>query len=65
MAKYDYPYELTDQQLLRYRDLPAVEKLRWLDAARRFTRLARQGTKTYYKDGVPVRVVPGKGEGPA
>jgi len=59
LEKYDYSYELSDEQLLRYRDLPAAEKLRWLDEARRFTLLARQGTRTYYKEGKPVKVVPG------
>lgn len=59
MEKYDYFYELTDEQLLRYWDLPALAKLQWLDDARRFTLLARQGTRTYYMDGKPVEVVPG------
>jgi hypothetical protein len=59
MEKYDYLYELTDEQLLRYRDLPAIAKLQWLDDARQFTLLARQGTRTYYKDGKPFKVVPG------
>jgi len=59
MEKYDYSYELTDEQLIRYRDLPAAAKLRWLDEARRFTLLARQGTRTYYKDGKPMKVEPG------
>lgn len=59
MEKYDYSYELTDEQLLRYRDLSAEAKLRWLDDARRFTLLARRGTRTYYKDGKPFKVVAG------
>jgi len=59
MEKYDYSYELTDEQLIRYRDLPAEAKLQWLDDARQFTLLARQGTRTYYKDGKPFKVVPG------
>jgi len=42
MEKYDYHYELTDEQLLRYRSLPAIAKLRWLDEARRFTLSARE-----------------------
>ena len=39
---YDYHYELTDEQLLRYSSLSAIAKLRWLDDARRFTLLARE-----------------------
>jgi len=37
MQSYDHPYDLTDEQLLRYSALPAIAKLRWLDQARRFT----------------------------
>ncbi len=39
---YDYAYERTDEQLLYYSALPAIDKLRWLDEARRFTLLARK-----------------------
>jgi hypothetical protein len=39
---YDYSYELTDEQLLRYSALPAIAKLRWLDEARRFTLMGRE-----------------------
>ncbi len=42
IENYDYEYELTDEQLLRYSALPAIAKLRWLDEARRFTLLARE-----------------------
>jgi len=42
IEKYDYAYELTDEQLLYYSALPALAKLRWLDQARRFTLLARK-----------------------
>lgn len=62
MEKYDYLYELTDEQLIRYRDLPAIAKLQWLDDARVFTLLARRGTRTYYKDGKPWKIVPGTAE---
>ena len=46
--------------LWRNRDLPAEAKLQWLEDARQFTLLARQGTSTYYKDGKPYKVVPGR-----
>ena len=42
MESYDYSYELTDEQLLRYSALPAIAKLRWLDEARRFTLMGRE-----------------------
>ena len=47
IEKYDYSYELTDEQLLHFSDLPAIAKLRWLDEARRFTLMARQASSTY------------------
>ena len=57
IEKYDYPYDLTDEQLLYYSSLPAIAKLRWLDEARRFTLMARQAPRTYYRDGKPVKTV--------
>ena len=57
MEKYDYFYELTDEQLLHYSSLPAIAKLRWLDEARRFTILMRGARRTYYRDGVPAETI--------
>lgn len=53
IEKYDYAYDLTDEQLLYFSSLPAIAKLRWLDEARRFTLMARRAPRTYYRDGVP------------
>jgi hypothetical protein len=50
--KYDYAYELSDEQLLRYSSLPPIAKLTWLDQARRFTLLARRNPA---RDPKPVR----------
>jgi hypothetical protein len=52
--KYDYEYELTDEQLLYYASLPAIAKLRWLDEARRFTLLARQARSGAVGEAEPV-----------
>ena len=57
MDKYDYSYERTDEQLLYYSALPAIDKLRWLDEARRFTLMAREARRTYYRDGKPVETI--------
>jgi hypothetical protein len=57
MGGYDYSYERTDEQLLHYSALPASAKLRWLDEAWRFTMIARQAERTYYRDGKPVETV--------
>ena len=53
MEKYDYSYELSDAQLLYYSALPPLARLKWLDGARRFTLMAREATRIYYRDGVP------------
>lgn len=50
---YDYEYELTDDQLLRYSALPPIARLRWLDEARRFTLLARQARAAVRKAEAP------------
>jgi len=57
MEQYDYSYERTDEQLLYYSALPAIAKLSWLDDARRFTLMARQARRTYYRDGKPAETV--------
>ena len=53
IEKYDYSYELTDEQLLYFSALPAIAKLRWLDEARRFTLMARQAMPACERDGKP------------
>lgn len=57
IEKYDYPYELTDEQLLYFSSLPAIARLHWLDEARRFTLMARRAPRTYYRDGKPYETV--------
>jgi hypothetical protein len=42
LERYDYEYERTDEELLRYWALAPIAKLRWLDQARRFALLARR-----------------------
>ena len=56
----DYWYEVSDEQIRDHLARTPLERLQWLDDARQFTLLARQGTRTYYKDGKPFKVVPGK-----
>lgn len=64
IENYDYAYERTDEQLLYYSALPAIAKLRWLDDAWRFTMMARQAQRTYYRDGKPVETVRPEGREP-
>ena len=60
-ASDDYHYELTDEQLLRGLSMTPLQRLTWLDEARRFVLALRSAPRTYYEDGKPVRtVVPGK-----
>jgi len=38
----DFSYEISDERLLAYSQLPIVDRLRWLDEVRRFTLMVRQ-----------------------
>ncbi len=55
----DYWFEVSDEQIRDHLARTPLQRLQWLDDARQFTLLARQGTRTYYKDGKPFKVVPG------
>lgn len=55
----DYWYEVSDDYIRDHLARTPLQRLQWLDDARQFTLLARQGTRTYYKDGKPFKVVPG------
>jgi hypothetical protein len=39
----DYWYEVSDQQILDHLARSPIDRLRWLDEARRFALLAREG----------------------
>ncbi len=54
MPRYDYAYQLSDEQLRRYMALAPEAKLRWLDEARRFTLLARDAPRTKVGDRHPL-----------
>jgi hypothetical protein len=41
MAKIDFDYEIADERLLAYSHIPLLDRLKWLDEARRFTLLVR------------------------
>jgi len=55
MNKYDYEYELSDEQLLYYSSLSTAAKLQWLDDALRFTLLAREARIAADRGGAPAR----------
>lgn len=40
--RLDFSYEISDERLLAYSQLPIVDRLRWLDEVRRFTLMVRQ-----------------------
>lgn len=50
----DYWYELTDEQIRHGLSMTPLQRLVWLDEARRFSLLARQAVPIYYKDGKPI-----------
>jgi hypothetical protein len=41
MAKIDFDYEISDERLLAYSRVPLLDRLKWLDEARRFTLMVR------------------------
>jgi hypothetical protein len=51
----DYHYELSDEQLLHGLSMTPLQRLTWLDEARRFVLALRAAPRTYYEDGRPVR----------
>ena len=53
----DYHYELSDEQLLHGLSMTPLQRLAWLDQARRFVLALRAAPRTYYRDGVPVETV--------
>ena len=53
----DYHYELSDEQLLHGLSMTPLQRLTWLDEARRFVLALRAAPRTYYRDGVPVETV--------
>jgi len=42
MERVDFSYEISDERLLAYSQLPILDRLRWLDEVRRFTLMVRQ-----------------------
>ena len=53
----DYHYELSDEQLLHGLSMTPLQRLTWLDEARRFVLALRAAPRTYYEAGKPVRTV--------
>lgn len=42
MAKIDYEYHATEAQVLRYQQVPLIDRLRWLEEICIFTKMVRQ-----------------------
>lgn len=51
---HDYWYDVSDDQIRHGLSMTPLQRLMWLDEARRFSMLARQAVTTYYKDGKPI-----------
>lgn len=54
---HDYWYELSDDQIRHGLSMTPIQRLSWLDEARRFTVLMCNAPRTYFRDGVPVEIV--------
>lgn len=57
LADWDYWYEVSDDQIRHGLLMTPLDRLTWLDEARRFTVMMRNAPRTYYRDGVPVETV--------
>lgn len=42
IERVDFSYEISDERLLAYSQVPLLDRLRWLDEVRRFTMMVRQ-----------------------
>ncbi len=42
MERMDFSYDISDERLLAYSQLPILDRLRWLDEVRQFTLMVRQ-----------------------
>lgn len=40
--RIDFSYEISDERLIAYSEMPLIDRLRWLDEVRRFTLMVRQ-----------------------
>jgi hypothetical protein len=40
--RVDFSYQIPDERLIAYSEMPLLDRLRWLDEVRRFTLMARQ-----------------------
>lgn len=47
MAKIDYEYEVTEEQVRAYLKVPEIDRLRWLEDLCVFTSMVRQAPTTY------------------
>ena len=47
----DYWYEVTDEEIREHLVRSPLDRLRWLDDARRFTQLARGAPEQVFRDG--------------
>jgi hypothetical protein len=53
MAKIDYEYETTEEQVRAYLRIPEIDRLRWLEELCTFTCLARQTPAATPRPDVP------------
>lgn len=51
MERMDFSYEISDERLLAYSQLPIMDRLRWLDEVRLFTLMVRQAPTVQRKSG--------------
>ncbi len=56
--KIDYEYEISEERIRAYLEIPEIERLRWLEELCVFTNMFRQAPEVARSD--PATLVPGK-----
>jgi hypothetical protein len=46
MEKIDFEYEVTEEQVRRFRQIPMIDRLHWVEEICIFTKMARQAPAT-------------------
>ena len=59
MAKIDYEYHITEEQVRAYLRVPEIDRLRWLEELCAFTAMAREAPTTYSPEKEKHRDEPG------
>ncbi|MGE5466131.1 MAG: hypothetical protein ACM3Y9_01775 [Ignavibacteria bacterium] len=61
MERVDFRYEVSDDRLRAYRQMPVLDRLKWLDDVRRFTLMVRAAPAAAPRDDAEAKQAPPPG----